>query len=278
MGIREYIDECLSNTVLESMGSGILSDMFSKNRNGKVFIPRYIDNELQWDKITDGDLEELSTEEARKLAYKKNVDYYIIWVDGSGDFLGRTMGNWYVYCKNMWHGKPEYGTAKALSIASDKAYVVKDYEKFSTRELRDSRQKAKEGATALMSAAKIAEENIKRYKSILSERRLQEINFGDVVDSVKKVTESYAYIIGAINDDVICSPDFKETLRTLTDLETEYHGIMDIFKEILREYRQYEDWKRYSNNDMVNWARKDILKGVNNLQNLIDKFNDKYIP
>jgi hypothetical protein len=278
MEIREYITEQLDNVISESIGSERLRELFSKNRNGKVFIPRHIDNELQWDKITDDDIEEWSTEEARRLAYKKSEGYYILWVDGSGAFLGRTIGNWLVFSVNMWHGKPEYGTAKALSIASDKAYVVKDYERFSTRELRASRQKAKEGATALMSAAKIAEENIKRYKSILSERRLQEINFGDVVDSVKKVTESYASIIGAINDDVICSPDFKETLRNLTDLETAYHSIMDVFKEILNKYRQYEDWKNYSNDSMVNWARKDILKGVNNLQNLIDKFNDKYIP
>lgn len=278
MDIKEYIIDHLSNTVLESMGSGILSDMFSKNRNGKVFIPRYIDNELQWDKITDDDIEEFSTEEARKLAYKKTVDYYIIWVDGSGEFLGRTIGNWYVYSVDHRRGKPDYGTAKAMSLASDKAYVVKDYERFSTRELRAARQEQKKDALALKKNAEIAKENIERYKAIISERRLQEINFGDVVDSVKKVTESYAYLIGAINDDVICSPDFKETLSILTDLETEYHSIMDVFKEILNKYRQYEDWKKYSNDEMVEYSRKEILKRVSVLQRQIDDFNNKYIP
>jgi hypothetical protein len=278
MNIREYITEQLDNVVLESIGSQRLTELFSKNRNGKVFIPRYIDNELQWDKITDSDIEEWSTEQARKLAYKKGEDYYILWVDGSGALLGRTIGNWHVYSVNHWRGKPEYGTAKAMSLASDKAYVIMDWNKFSTRELRAARQEQKKDALALKKNAEIAKENIERYKAIISERRLQEINFGDVVDSVKNVTENYAYLIGAINDDVVCSPDFKETVKMLEDLEESYHKIMDVFKSVLEKFRQYDDWKKYANDNMVEYARREILKGVNTLQTQIDKFNEKYIP
>ncbi len=277
MNIREYISESLNNVVIESLGSSKLRELFSHNSSRKMMIPRYIENELQWEKITDDDIEECSTEEARKLAYRKTAEYYILWIDGSGAGLGRTIGSWYVYSFNMWRGKPEYGTAKAMSYASDKAYLIKDHERFSTRELRAARQEAKKGALALKSNAEIAKENIARYKSIISERRLQEINFGDVVDSVKAVTESYANLIGLINNDMVCSDNFKDTLKMLEDLEGNYHKIMDVFKQVLEKFRQYDSWKQYSDSDMVQWARKEILKGVNTLQRLIDEFNEKYI-
>ena len=54
--------------------------------------------------------------------------------------------------------------------------------------------------------------------------------------------------------------------------------IMEVFKTILGQFKSYESWKKYQNDDMVDWARKEIIEGVNTLQKLIDKFNDKYIP
>ncbi len=277
MNIREYITESLERIVTESLGSSKLADIF-KDRSGKVSVPRYIDNELQWDKITDDDLEEVSVDEARKLAYKKSEDYYIIWLNSAGTIIGRTIGSWKVFSVNHWRGKPEYGTAKAMSYGANMAILVKDYGKFETRELRNARQQAKKDALALKSNAEVAEENIKRYKALLNEKRLQEINFGDVVDTVKKVTENYAELIGAINDDVVCSDSFEETIRLLQDLETAYHNIMEVFKQVLDKFHTYERWKEMQNDSIVDWARRDIIEGVNKLQKLIDKFNDKYIP
>ena len=277
MNIREYITDSLERIVTESFGSSKLANIF-KDRSGKVSVPRYIDNELQWDKITDDDLEEVSVEEARKLAYKKSEDNYIIWLNSAGTIIGCTIGSWRVFSVNHWRGKPEYGTAKAMSYGANMAILVKDHGKFETRELRNARQQAKKDALALKSNAEVAKENIKRYKALLNEKRLQEINFGDVVDTVKKVTENYAELIGAVNDDVVCSDSFVETIRLLEDLEAEYQKIMEVFKTILGQFKSYESWKKYQNDDMVDWARKEIIKGVNTLQKLIDKFNDKYIP
>lgn len=277
MNIREYITDSLERIVTESFGSSKLANIF-KDRSGKVSVPRYIDNELQWDKITDDDLEEVSVEEARKLAYKKSEDNYIIWLNSSGTIIGCTIGSWRVFSVNHWRGKPEYGTAKAMSYGANMAVLVKDHGKFETRELRQARQEAKKDALALKSNAEVAKENIKRYKALLNEKRLQEINFGDVVDTVKKVTENYAELIGAVNDDVVCSDSFVETIRLLEDLEAEYQKIMEVFKTILGQFKSYESWKKYQNDDMVDWARKEIIEGVNTLQKLIDKFNDKYIP
>ncbi len=199
-------------------------------------------------------------------------------MNSAGTIIGRTIGSWKVFSVNHWRGKPEYGTAKAMSYGANMAILVKDYGKFETRELRNARQQAKKDALALKSNAEVAEENIKRYKALLNEKRLQEINFGDVVDTVKKVTENYAELIGAINDDVVCSDSFEETIRLLQDLETAYHNIMEVFKQVLDKFHTYERWKEMQNDSIVDWARRDIIEGVNKLQKLIDKFNDKYIP
>lgn len=276
-GISQFMtEEFASESIFESMGSEKITNIF-KNKYGKVsgeFRP--IEKEMQWDKITDADVEEMSTEEARKLAYKRNSDVYILWIDGGGTFLGRSFGNYNLYV--AWNfRRSNYETVRSISLASDKALVIRDPDKFTTRELRAERAEAKKGALALMDAAQVAKDNMKRYKAILDERRFSDINFGDVVEQVRKVTENYSKLIGDITDDMVSSTNYRETIKSLEDIEGSYHKIMDVFKNILDRYKSYNDWKKYQNDEMIDWARKNAIEQVNVLQKLIDTFNSKHI-
>lgn len=279
--LTEHISTAFGNAELmvESIGSDKIRKAFTM-RNGKLsgYFNVYrggIANELQWDKLTDADVQEMSTEEARKLAYKKDSEVYVIWLDPQGEFVARTIGNWATFMDRNFENNVR-NTVKSISMASDKALVIADYDKFGTRELKAKRNEARRGALALMSDAEVAKANLKRYRDILNEKRLNELNLGDVIDQVKEVLNDYAKMVGDLTTNVIVTNDYKTVAYALTDIENDVQKIMSYFKNILRDQGSYERYK--SHETIAADYRKSIVTGVEKLRQLISEFRKKYVP
>lgn len=279
--LTEYIAEAFDSTLLtESIASQKVRDVFTE-KDGKLnyyFTNRYggmLAREMQWDKLTDADVEEMSTEEARKLAYKKDSDAYILWLDAKGKFQARTMGNYMILMDrslDRWVRK----TVKSVSMACDRALVVKEPDKFQTREIRMERTKQKQGALALMSAADVAKQNIERYKDLLRQKQLQEFNLGDVVAQVEAVLKKYAQMVANISSNLVATNDYKQVTRDLDDIESDMQKIMSVFKQVISRKADYDRYNNEKFQMILQTYRERLVESTDLLSKLIDQFEQKY--
>ena len=269
--ITDYINESM---LLESFGSEKLNALFHNDR-GKLDwdFKNYLSREMQWDKITDDDIEEMETEDARKLAYKRDSMVYIIWLDPSGHYLGRSIGN-FTIMMNYNLRQNIRNTVKSLSMASDKAIVIKDSEKFSTSEIRKIRTEQKKNAIALMSDVEVKKENLERYRKIIQDNKIADINMGDIADSVNDVLEKYSKMVSSISGELVAANDYRSIVDRLNEMDEDIQRIMNWFKEILKRKADYDKYKKWE--VLASGYRSDILRAVDELNKNIDKFNQKY--
>lgn len=279
--LTEHIAEAFGLSMLtESIASQKVRDVFT-DKDGKLnyyFTNRYggtIAREMQWDKLTDADVEEMSTEEARKLAYKKDSDAYILWLDANGKFQARSFGN-YMILMDSGLSRWVRNTVKSVSMACDHALVVKDPDKFQTREIRSERTRQKQGALALMSAADVAKQNIERYKDLLRQKQLQEFNMGDVVSQVEAVLKKYAQMVANISSNLVSTNDYKQVTRDLDDIESDLQKIMSVFKRVISRKADYDQYNNEKFQSIIHTYRERLVESADMLSKLIDQFEQKY--
>lgn len=283
----EHISEAFGNqTVCESVGSSIIRDVFtkpngqmnyyfSKSKTGWGWDGGYLGTEMQWDKITDSDVEKMSTEEARKLAYKKDSDAYILWLDPQGKFCARTIGNYMVLMDRTMENWTRR-TVKSVSQASDSAIVIKNPEKFQTREIRNERRKMKENALALMDAADVAKANAERYKDLLRQKQLKDFNMGDIADQVKAVLDKYTDTVKTISTNLVASNDYRQVVRDLDGIDEDLQKVMSMFKQVVGRNVDYERYNDEKFGSIVQIYRERLTESVGRLNKLISQFNKKY--
>lgn len=277
IGISEYI---VGKTVQlnESFGSVALSDIF-RDEKGYLdhMFKRYLSREMQWDKITDSDIETMDTEQARRLAYKKDSSAYILWLDPQGKFMGRSIGNYNVLLD--WSVERNVrNTVKSLSVASDKAVVIVDPNKFSTTEIKRIRAEQKKNALALTSDAEVARQNIKRYKAEIEKAKVGGKDIGDIVRSVKDTIANYGRLMSDICANIVmCGmKEYTEMSLSMTDMEDTMQQIMSLFKRIAYNKTLLDEYG--SKNEFFSSNRREIIIGLTDkLNTKIGEFNSKYI-
>ena len=274
----ENLTDKIAEKVFESFGSEKLADVF-RNRNGKITgLFGVIGREMQWDKILDDDIEEMSTEDARKLAYKKNSDDYIVWLDNEGKFLGRSIGNFWVFIPYTPYTRNIRNTVKSLSISADKALVIKDPSRFDTRDLRRQRNEQKRGALALMDDAQVLKDNLKRYKEVIDDHRMSEMNLSDTAERVKLALDKVGILVKQIADNAVTADSYADATDELRQIQNDTNAIITRFSEVLNEYKNYEIWKRNAKTqDVPGFFKSEIVDATDHLDKKIDEFNEKYI-
>lgn len=232
----ESIRENCNAIVMETFQSSIARDVIFGTIKGS-YEKKNLGRDFLWDQITDADFEELNPEEARKLAYKRDSNECIFWIDGDNDAAFLSWGNYTFRKLDIGYNRREIKSVKAISELSIKAYVLKDAEKFSTREIRKQRQDAKQNALALKENDKIREENINRYRTIINSNKLN--NTADTATLMAKLesaTQAYEETMKDLRS--IDEENMRQRLSAMKELNNLYYNIIAKLDDVA----MYKEW------------------------------------
>ena len=158
-----------------------------------------------------------------------------------------------VYAKSDYFPKGEpipNPTAKAYTEFSTKAYVLdlnSLKEKYSTGPKVQARTEARKGAVALISAKKIKDENIARYKKILSEKV-------GPADTLKKFQDLWTKALGGITSWINSTKlEDLEVVKNYAEFDFGGWNRQELGQTIQQLYRSYGEYIR----DYVEMARKE---------------------
>lgn len=154
------LTEHLKMSINESFSSEIISTRISSLiRNGG----NKIKSLFQWDKISDEDLEMLSTAEALQSARRRNSQEVIFWVSAD-KCIAITNGIHILAIDPSNYSIEKTLTANKLSKLSDYTFSLKDADRFNTISIKKMRAEAKQNALAFKTNEQVARENASRYE------------------------------------------------------------------------------------------------------------------
>lgn len=249
--------------VVEAFGSKILAGLMKNVGLKSNLWSGY--SFLQWDKVKDEDLREITLEEAMKLYRKQKEPHYILWVGnnrGEGERVSLiTWGTDVIDCE--WGHAPRGTSTKGVidSMNITKAYDVIDFEKFIRREMILQRVKAKKDALALKSADEVLADNKKRYESILAKMHTggnEEVAriFGDIMTLYEQVTKQWAtkYMDMILQE----QPDMWQARRDYATIQTKISDMMNAIQS-------------YSTNKKNGWDARYIKGEYDRIKKLADE-------
>lgn len=231
----EHLNESLEQAVLETFQSSIARDVIFGKMKG--WYKKDLGRDFLWDQITDADFEELTPEEARKLAYKRDSNANIYWIDVDGEPVFMSWGNYMFRKLCAEYRMNQIKNVKAISELAAKAYVLKDAEKFSTREIRKQRQEAKQNALALKENDKIREENINRYQTIINSKKLNNTaNTATLMAKLESATQAYEEAMKDLRS--VDEENMRQRLSAMKDLNILYSNIIAKLDDVAL----YKEW------------------------------------
>lgn len=230
--LHEYLME---HMIMESFKSNILRDFWmglqKRGRNNGSYF-----NMLQWDKITDDDLKKLTKDEALKRMRSQKDPGYLLWISEKEQTNGATWG-WDVCL--TYNGDKRGIKANHIADDADYAYEIIDPSRFLVADMQRARREAREGATALMDAYRIAEKNRERYKKALANMHTPDIEklipkFEEISEMYKNVASGYAQkVVAYLQED---TPSYWDLSRSWGKINEYYNKLIDKLYKI-KEYK-----------------------------------------
>ena len=268
MRLYEYLKE--SVFVNEAFASNKLRVILTNPENKYFWNSGYHKNYLKWSDITDDDIDEMEPADAVKLVYKKSGDpIFVLWVNKNGKLLCVTNELLVLYgtLNNI-------KSARTASKWANMAYVIKDFRRFETSELRSQRRKAREGALALKSDLEVARENRQRYEELKAKAEVEKL--GDdvskiVLSTINDVIEDYNELIDAITHSEDFAANYWSYSYKLSNLNKEFSSIMNTVHSILYDDNNFKAGIKSYGANMVN-----IKSKLEQLKESINKFKVKY--
>lgn len=274
----DFIKESREEVVLETFQSSIARDVIFGTIKGS-YEKKNLGRDFLWDQITDADFEELNPEEARKLAYKRDSNECIFWIDRDNDAAFLSWGNYMFRKLDVEYNRREIKTVKAISELSIKAYVLKDAEKFSTREIRKQRQEAKQNALALKENDKIREENLNKYRTIINSNKLN--NTADTATLMAKLESATQTFEEAMKEfRSVDEENMRQRLSAMKELNSLYFVIISklddvaMFKEWVAGGNAKEDSTARWSKEAIKYA-KEFDEKIQTLYKRIDFWKGK---
>lgn len=250
--LHEYLME---HMVMESFKSDILRDFWmGLQKSGRNRGPYY--TMLQWDKITDNDLKKLTKDEALKRMRSQKDPGYLLWVSdrtGTSYGWGNEPASTYHYNGATWgwdvcltyNGDKRGVKASHIADEADYAYEIIDPTRFLVKDIQIARVEARKGATALMDAWRIAENNRKRYKEALANMHTPDVEklipkFEEISEMYKNVTSEYAQKVVAYLQEN--TPSYWDLSRGWGKINEYYNKIIERLHKIKDYKGSYDDW------------------------------------
>lgn len=243
--LKQFIAEGLSaRSVNEKLSSDKVRELFKSFSYSNLTGVKALKSLYKWDKIQDDDLEDMSVEDAYKLARKRDSDALIVWCQSVGGGGGiRYRINAVSVGASMLSSTRERGrlseTYKSVKRAADysqKAILIKDSSKFSTSELRAARNKAKENALALKELWEISHENEQRRKQLLKELKDKK-NTQDVQAYVDQATDIYNRIVPELSKQLGELPLGVMSLNVIQTITTKMQTVTTLYTDVISDCR-----------------------------------------
>ena len=266
----EHLNESLEQTLLETFQSSIARDVIFGTMKG--WYKKDLGRDFLWDQITDADFEELNPEEARKLAYKRDSNECIFWIDRDGEAAFISYGNYMFRKLCAGYKMNQIKTVKAISELAAKAYVLKDYEKLSTREIRKQRQEAKQNALALKENDKVKEENLNRYRTIINSKKLNDTaNTAALMAKLDAATQTYEEAMKEFRS--VDEENMRQRVSAMIEVNKVYASMLAKLDDIAI----YKGWIEDGDAEEDSTARwsKEALKYAKEFDAWIDELNKK---
>lgn len=217
--MKQLKDVVENISVNESFKSRELGEILKGNKGMNLGNLGGWSYELQWDKISDSDINKIYSEDEalRIMRSRKSGARYLLWVTKKSNYYSHRYadyGDMFVYAITVgtdvafwdghWRERPDSTLGCVTSYTFNFAIEVLDWDKFTSKELKQKRKNAREGALALQDAQAIAATNMARYK--------------DTVQDMKNKKEFLA--VQAMYEDAMDA--YKETSNVWLDLYMEY--------------------------------------------------------
>lgn len=243
--LKQFIAEGLSTTrcVNEKLSSDKVRELFKSFAHSNLTGVKSMKSLYKWDQMRDDDLQTMDSDEAYKLARKRDNDALIIWCRLAGGGGLQYKVNAVSIGTSMLSSTREQGrvtelfkSVKKASEYSHKAILIKDSSRFSTSELRAARRNAKENALALKELWEISYENDRRYQQLLKELR-EKKNTQDIQVYVDQATEIYTRVVPELSEELKDLPIGVIGSSTFKAIITKMHTATELYANVMGSCR-----------------------------------------
>lgn len=241
----------------------IQDDAMDKIEKGKVDdIKKFLSNEysngsqVQWDKVTDDDITFYSKDNISKVRkFINDGNYYVIFINNNDFAVAYSNGLGSIRNCSYDYGR-RHGEVKFIDIKEDSrikgAYVV-DISNLSTYDMRAERSRRQDGIleNTPEQNARIAKNNIERYKKIIASNNISQF---DKVDT--DVKAAFKAMLEKMAEYNLNSKEYRE----ITDIQYKINNLSKLINELLENYRWFANYR----NDLKNktgWGSADDVKG-----------------
>ena len=282
--LSDYIKESL--IITESFKSNILKEYLTPSLSKSKYHSPY---ELQWDKITDNKIHEVSYEEVLKLRRKRNESYYILWIGkepvsmwSDDKRVDRVMLiTWGNDVVRNFASRPSFRRETISQLLGVnhifKAYWIEDPTDFLSGPMQRERREMKDGALFFKTQNQIKEENMKRYKAAL-----QKMHTGDI-EEIKSIFEKTMSIYNSAWDN--CIMRFQAMLETnspstfdIKEKCIKLNKMMSSFLEDIQTYKSFHDGNEFANDHTAISVTKRAYDDIKSMSDaLIKKCNELFV-
>lgn len=236
--LKQFIAEELSAwSVNEKLSSDKVRELFKSFKYSNLTGVKSMKSLYKWDQMRDDDLQTIDSDEAYKLARKRDSDALIIWckLAGGGGLQYKvnavSMGT-SMLSSTRERAAESFKSVKKAAEYSHKAILIKDSSRFSTSELRAARRNARENALALKELWEISYENKQRRDQLLKELKFKK-NTQDIQAYIDQATEIYTRVVPELSEElkdlpisVIGSDSFKAIITKMHTATELYANVM----------------------------------------------------
>lgn len=277
--LHQFINEAMIECpVFESFGSTIVGEILSKLKKS-LYESKNLLSMFKWDEITDDDIEKVTPEEARKLAYKKDSNAVILWISSDNELLADTVGHYSIVLHSkandigLWWDNCK--TVRKLASNADYAIVIKDPDKFSTAKLRELRREMKRDALAFKTEEQVKEENMKKFEKMKQQMILdKDANSATLEAKFEKAKAIYDECATAIENIEI----LKDKVKYFGELNDKFLNLLGCFEDIfdrLEAMKEYDTEYRTSRAvAALNTLNTDFSEFEKYCQKLLVKISD----
>lgn len=281
--LKQFIAERLStqcvSAVNEKLSSDKVRELFKSFAHSSLTGVKFMKSLYKWDQMHDDDIQTLDSDEAYRLARKRDSDTLIIWCRLAGGSGLQYKVNAVSIGTSMLSSTRERGrftelfkSVKKASEFSHKAILIKDSSRFSTSELRAARRNAKENALALRKLWEISYENEQRRKQLLDELKDKK-NTQDIQAYVDQATEIYTRVVPELSKKLGELPLGTMSLYTLQVMTTKMQAVTTIYADLIDDCRNQ---LAYPNTNTLALLKGRLSKLQDFEKTIMDLTNDLY--
>lgn len=239
----EYIKESLIN---EKFGSQILTGIIGSQ---KTYVWTHINSDLQWDKIPDGNVLEITKSQATQTVKNNDENDFIMYFNQNNELIGRSIG------QRLYSINDKISTVAGLirKYNVQKIVQILDWKQFETKELRKTRRELRFELEKIHDNWWVKLENEKRWKDLIRAAQGKKFLSTDVGSMISDMAQKLAMVLKGLETD---ENTLVDKSKTITAVYADFSSIMDDLGHWVYYYGKDE-----KNSEIAkSWANREATK------------------